>query len=324
MVSAFKKRFGLDDLEINIAVGGQPQKFAQLKANLSAGVPPALDSLTGSDENVADALGSGYVQNIDNWQLLLAEINPLVRSGTVKPEEISPGLYSGSAFIWGNRAKAIVYNPKLISESDLPRTHLDLAEARYKGKFAVPPWIDEWVTGILVYKDKGKWLETLDQVGKNAMGVFHLNRGLQRLLLGEIAFLPANNYHYYMAKKKDSDAPVGISYWSDYTGISKITFVVPKGSRHPAAATLWNLWMTTPESEAIWQPESLYVNISYGQSDFDKKIRANYAKANTTLLSFFDNEETHKALKWLGGTDEGERYRNDIVKAVTQRRQRKK
>lgn len=324
LIQAFKKRFGLENLEVNVAVGNQPRMFAQLKAQLSAGVPPTLDSITGSEENVSEALGAGRVVPIENWQLLLAEINPLVRSGKVKPGDISPGMFAGQSFIWGNRVKALVYNPKVISEQDLPKTHLDIANPKYKGKYVVPPWIDEWLLGMLVYKDKAKWLGTVDQIGKNALGVLHLTSALQRLLLGDIAFMPGNGYHYFQAKGKDPTAPVEVTYWSDYTGITRISYAVTKGARHPAAAALWNLWMTTPEAEAIWQPIALYSNVSFGQSDYDKKVRDKFRQANSPVISFYENDETRKELAWLGTTEEGIAYRNSIVQAATQRQQKKK
>lgn len=321
LVRAFKKRFGLNNLEINIDVGNQTQQFAQLIASLKAGVPPALDAFTGSEEHVTETMALGFTTKVDNWERLLAEINPLVSSGKVKPSEVSPELLSGHGFIWGNRVKALVYNPKLISEGELPKTRQDLANAKYKGKFAVAPWLDEWLLGMLVYRDKARWLETLDQIGKNAIGVFHLTRALERLLLGEIAFFPGNEYHYYQAKAQDPQAPIAVHYLADYTGVTRISFIVAKGARHPAAATLWALWMTTPEAEAVWQPTALYTNVSFGQSDYDREVRDALKKVNTPVISFWDSPETRKVLKWIS-TEEGQKYTNEIGKAVTQRQKR--
>ncbi|HEX9880501.1 MAG TPA: extracellular solute-binding protein [Candidatus Binatia bacterium] len=319
LIRAFKQRFGLDDIEINISVGRQDKEFAQLKAKLMAGVPPTVDSLTGSEEHVTDAMEHQFINKIDNWQSLLAEVNPLVRSGTVKPDLVSPAMLSGHGFIWGNRTKALVYNPKLISEKDLPQSHTDLANPKLKGQFLVAPWLDEWLLGLLVHKDRQEWLQTVDRIGKNARGVLHTTGAVQRLLLGDVAFTPGNVYNYYQSKDKDPQAPVAVRYWNDYTGVTRISYVVAKGARHPAAATLWNLWMTTPEAEAIWQPVALYENVSFGQSDYDKAIRAGLEKAKSPVMSFWDNAETRKILEWLN-SPEGQQYTKDIGKAATQRK----
>ena len=319
LIKAFKQRFGLQNMEINIAVGRQDKKFAELKAKLKAGVPPTLDSLTGSEEHVTDAMEHRFTVKIDHWESLLAEVNPLVGSGKVKPSDVSPAMLSGHGFIWGNRIKALVYNPKLISEADLPRTHVDLANPKLKGKFLVAPWLDEWLLGCLVYKDRQEWLQTVDKIGKNALGVLHTTRAVQRLLLGDVAFTPGNVYNYYQSKDKDRQAPIGVRYWNDYTGVTRISFVVAQGARHPAAATLWNLWMTTPEAEAIWQPIGLYTNVSFGQSDYDKEVRAGLEKAKSPVMSFWDNAENRKVLEWLN-SPAGQQYTKDIGRAATQRK----
>jgi ABC-type Fe3+ transport system substrate-binding protein len=317
LVDAFNKRFGLD-LKINVALGDQAGKYSQLFATLDAGLPPTFDTLTGSEEDNLRLVEEGRVIKIDNWQALLAEINPLVGSGQVKPEDVSPSLFEGYGFTWTTRDKGLLYNPRVMPESELPKTYLDMANPRYRGKFVVAPWTDQWELGILAYKDKQQWLQTVDQIGKNAADVINFSPALDRIILGEFAFQPSNMYYYWQVMDRDPQAPLGLRYLDDYITFTKVMYVVPKGARHPAAATLWALWMTTPEAQAIWQPVSFLPNLVFGQSELDRKNREVLQKSHGKVLSWYENEDTLRELRWFA-TPEGKQYRARLTEALTQR-----
>ncbi len=318
LMKAFKKRFGLDNLKTNIAKGGQSRAYAQLFATLRAGGKPPYDNYPGAGDNVIELMHAGHAQKIANWKLLLAEINPLVRSGKVKAEEVSPSPFTGYALSFAGRNKVLIYNPKLISTKDLPKSRVDMANPKYKGKFALGSFTSEWELGTLVY-EKVKWLNTLDKIGKNAFGVMHTTQAKNRLLLGEFSFYPGNFYHYLSAKAKDSEAPIGYRWFSDGTATTQIFYIIPKDARHPAVGTLFSMWIGTPEAEGIWQPPSFYTNVHWGRSDYDKMARKTLKESGSKLLSFYDSPESLNVLKWFG-TAEGKAYRRNITKTIRQRR----
>lgn len=317
LVAAFKKRFGLDDLKVNMNVGGQSSEETQIMAALKAGAPPHLDAFTGSDDYIIKIVEEGLAAEVPNWQAVLAEVNPLVGSGQVKPEVVSPSSFAGYGFLWAGRNKVLVYNPTLIKKEDLPKTRADIAKPQYKGKYILSTFVSEWQYGVLVH-DKDEWLKTVDQMGKNAFGVMHLTEGRNRLLLGEFAFFPGNEYHYLESKDKDKDAPIDYVFYEDGTASTRLLYVVPKAARHPAAAMLFSMWMSTPEAEAIWQPGSFYTNVHFGQSDMDKEMRAKLEESHSELLSFYDTPEAMKWLAWYA-TEEGRAYRSALNNAVRQR-----
>ncbi len=296
IMKAFKKRFGLNNLKTNIAKGGQSTAYAQLFATLRAGGKPPYDTYPGAGDNVTELMHAGHAQMIPNWKLLLSEINPLVGSGKVKPEEVSPMPFTGYAFSFAGRNKVLIYNPKLISKKDLPKTRIDIADPKYKGKYVLGSFTSEWEIGTLVY-DKDKWLKTVNQIGKNAAGVMHTTQAKNRLLLGEFSFFPGNFYHYLQPKAKDPDAPIGHLWFSDGTATTQIFYVVPKGARHPAVGTLFSMWIGTPEAVAIWQPPSFYTNVHWGQTDFDKTARKTLKESGSKLISFYDNPKSLKVLE---------------------------
>lgn len=315
---AFLKRFGLN-ITVNVALGDQTGKLAKMLTTLDAGGKPEFDTLTGSEEDLIQMQAKGYINAIDNWDTLLPAINSLVRDGTVKADEVTPPPFSGSAFLWSTRSKAVLYNTKQIQPDQLPKTTLDLADPKFKGKFPVPPWTDIWELGTLVHTDKAAWLQTLNQIGQNAAGVIDFSPALNRILLGEFAFMPMNSYYYWDVKAKDPQAPLGLAWFQDYAPFSKVMYFVPKGSKHPAAATLWALWMTTPEAEAAWQPAAHEENIAFGQSQQDKLARQSVESSGTKLVSWYDSATTVEQLKWWS-TPEGKQYRAKIKEAVTQRK----
>lgn len=315
---AFNKRFGLN-INVNVALGDQAGKMAKLITTLEAGSRPEYDALTGSENDLIQVDGKGYVTAIDGWDKVLPEINPGVRDGSIKPDDVSPPPFGGKAFVWSTRSKALLYNTKLIQPDQLPKATVDLADPKYKGKFPVPPWTDTWELGIRIHTDKDAWLQTLDQIGKNASTVIDFNPALNRILLGEFQFMPMNSYYVWDVKAKDPQAPLGISWFTDYTPYSKVLFLVPKNSKHPAAATLWSMWMGSPEAEAIWQPAAHEENIAFGLSDQDKLARQSLKDSGSKPISWYDSPDTIEQLKWWS-TPEGTAYRGKIKEAVTQRK----
>ncbi|HEX9880031.1 MAG TPA: ABC transporter substrate-binding protein [Candidatus Binatia bacterium] len=318
LANAFKKRFGLD-IDVNLdALTTENELFAKIRAALQAGAPPSVDMLGGPDTRHIEMIEQGLATRVDNWDALLAAVNPLVASGKVKPEVVSPSPLTGYSFIWATVTKALLYNPKLIAKADLPRTRADLADAKYKGKLATAPWVDAWQYGVLYYP-KDKWLEIADRVGKNAAAVLYYAASTERILLGELALADSNEYYYWQAKMKDPAAPIGVHWFSDYTSVGTVVNMLPKGSRHPAAATLFALWMTTAEAETILQRAVPYPNLVFGQSPISREIRAAVKGSGSPTVTWYDNAKTLETYKWYG-TKEGRQYYGKLVRALTQRR----
>ena len=318
VVRAFKKRFGLD-IKVHLdVVGGESRKFKKLQATLKAGARSPFDTLQGGGDNNTEMIEQDLAVPLDNWKLLLAEINPLVSSGQVKTEQISPAPFTGYSLLWANRTKSLLYNTKLISRNDIPKSRADLADPKYKGKFAVPPWTSAVQLGILVY-DKNKWLKLVDKMGKNASAVLRFSASLERMLLGEFEFAPQNTYYIWQTKAKAPNAPLGQHWFTDYTAMTSLFYMVPIRARHPAAGTLFALWMTTPEAQGIVQSAAFHPNVRYGQSDLDRSVRKSMKDSGTRLVTWYDSPETIKTLKWFG-TREGRKYRSLLTKAQTQRK----
>jgi hypothetical protein len=320
MMDVWKKRFGLTIETVLDLQGNETPQFQKAVAEHQAGSPPSLDAMQAEDGNPMLLTDVGGTIKVDNWRELLAVINPLVGSGQIRPEDLSPPPLDGFAFRWATRDESLLYNTDLVkNESALPRTRREMADPKYKDKFGVIPFITNLQYGILLY-EKNEWLRIVDGMGKNAANVLSNDPLFQRMLLGEFDFVANNTYYYYLARAKDPRAPVGQVFFNDYTPVRSLMYVVRKGTTAPAAATLFALWMTTPEAEAMWQPEAYFANFWLNATDLDKQIKQRVEQSQSKTLSFFDSPESVAVLKWYS-TDEGRQYSDAIARAYTQRRQ---
>lgn len=315
LAAAFKKRFGL---EINATITPvlDTQNYPKAIAETKAGAVPTYDAMEGTVTNNMALIGLGGGLKIDNWERLLAEINPLVRAGRVRPEQLSPGPLKGLAFAFLSRTKSLIYNPKLISRDKLPRTHADLGLAQYKGMWTQPPWTTHWEPGPLVVPgmSKEKWVEIVRQAGRNGGAVQVENAGVQRLLLGEYAFTMANIYYYFSYKAKDPQAPMEITFFRDYNVTTDAYYIVRRNARNPAAGTLFALWIGTPEAQAIWQPRDFNTQ-RWGESELDRRERKFMEESGAKLFYFIDSQKGLEFLEWMS-TDEGRNYKEALGKAI--------
>lgn len=77
---------------------------------------------------------------------------------------------SGFAFAYISRTKSLLYNPNLVAMQNLPKTHAELGNAKYKRIWTQPPWTTHWEPGPLALPEvsKEKWIEVVRRAGKNA------------------------------------------------------------------------------------------------------------------------------------------------------------
>lgn len=315
LTNTFKKRFGLD-IKITIANVNSARHFPVAIAETQARAPATYDVVQGDDAETMQIVGAGATQKVENWAALLGEINSLVRSGKVKPSEISRGPFQDHSFMFMANVKQLIYNTKLIAEKDLPRSHRDLTDPKYKGKFAQPPWTSHWEIAPVAFDkfDKDEWLDVVRRAGKNTGAVIGESAAVQRVILGEFVFALAQDRYVRQILAKDPKAPIAAKFFEDYNELNQVYYSVRTGARHPAAGTLWALWMTTPESQSIWQPSDLQA-VPYGDSQLDRQFKESIEKSKARVIGFLDNEKTVELLKWYR-TEEGRKYLDAMARAI--------
>jgi ABC-type Fe3+ transport system substrate-binding protein len=317
---AFLQRFapyGLN-ITVNLGAGQQPPIWSAMQATVLAGGSPQFDAMLGQDDSeVLPRLKESVLQPIDNWQEALAAIDPAVADGSVKLEDRSPDPFTGYGIMFDDRLKIILYNPEVIAKDQLPKTYLDLADPRYKGQFLVPPWSTTYTNGAFVY-GKDKWFDTITAIGQNAAGVATYAQGAQQLLARQIAFQQDNLGDYFTQKSLGANVPVDFTWFGDYTGRNSQYYVIPRRAKHPAAATLWIMYMATDEGRAAWAPAYTAINLRGGHLPIDEQIRQSIADSHTKLVDWFGAPDAREMGEWFY-TPEGQAYLDRLTKALSRR-----
>jgi iron(III) transport system substrate-binding protein len=311
LADAFKRRFGLDNMNITIDLSrGSAGDAHKVIAEHEAGIPPSFDVRYFVDEAVLLLREARTIKRIDNWELLLKEMNP--RAYDVR-NKLSPTPFDGYGFTFATRTDALLYNPKRIAEKDLPKTRLEYGHSKYKGMYSLPPWITTAMFGILKY-DKNEWLETVRSWGRNKRHMLAFGAGIERLLLGELSFLYANAYYYFEQKAVDPNAPIALSFFQDLTNLHRAMNVVLEGTRHPNAAQLFTLWSATEEASLLFQEYASHPNIYLGTGPISSGELTELQKRRIDHVTWFDSPKTLKTFLWYE-TPEGKSYAQALDRA---------
>jgi iron(III) transport system substrate-binding protein len=198
-----------------------------------------------------------YTEN-SNWlqqlsdRKLLAKVRPSTLARIPKADNAANGDWLGLS----GRFAAIIYNPAKIPPSQLPKSALDLADPKYKGKLELSPGeTDFWPIVSSIARAKGRaaaldWLKGLksnagsdDHAADNETLVSDVNKGLTGMGL-------INHYYFYRLRDEMGAAsfhaklalfePGDPGYVEDISAIG-----IPKSSKHQAAAQRFLAFMAS-------------------------------------------------------------------------------
>ncbi|MFF2488195.1 iron ABC transporter substrate-binding protein [Microbacterium sp. NPDC058062] len=121
------------------------------------------------------------------------------------PEQFRPGsgLWTGIAA----RSTVLVYNPELISESELPASLLDLADPKWKGKWGAAPAKADFqaiVSAVLATQGEDGARDWLDGMAENAVDYRNNIVTMKAVNAGEVPM--GIIYHYYWFRDQDAAA----------------------------------------------------------------------------------------------------------------------
>ena len=226
--------------------------------------------MQGDDAETIQLTGAGGVQQVANWKELLTAINPGVASGKVTHAQMSHGPFEGSSFHFMANVKQLVYNPKLHQGRPICRRRTPSSatrNTRESSRSRRGPRTGRVAPAVFDEGTRMKWLDVVRAAGKNGIVLSEVD-GTSRVVLGQYQFALAQDAYVRQMLAKDPQAPIAATFFQDYNELNGVYYSVRTSARAPAAAALWALWMTTPESEAIWQPENKSFQ-PYGSSDID-------------------------------------------------------
>ena len=259
----------------------------------------------------------GYADQVKDWDIILAEINPRVKAGAVKPSDVSRAGYAGYAFAHSNRLKGVGYNTQTSSLKDLPKTYAEIADPKYKGQYAVEPWTSHWeALGYNYFPDRmNEFYDLMDRIGKNTYVVSRSHQLVPRMSLGEIKFMTLNAEVVAEFVSKNPSAPLDYYFMDDMTLLETTLIFLPKKGPAPATAALWAMFLSNPEVQALRPADA--PNVMYGEQPSDLKMKERLKGKN--VWDWELNDSTVKYWHWTNAK-ENEEFRNKVLKAVKQQR----
>ncbi len=159
------------------------------------------------------------------------------------------------------RVSVIIYNPSLISASQLPTRVSQLADPQYAGKLALAPMETDFqpiVTAYLHAYGKAATLSWLKAIYANAAGhIYEANEDIaDEVNRGEVAFGVINQYYWYrlraevgagsMHSKITYFAPRDPGYVLDVSGAA-----ILKSSKHQAQAQKFLAFLVSKQAQEI-------------------------------------------------------------------------
>lgn len=176
----------------------------------------------------------------------------------------TPAKYSSPQGDWlavSARVSVMIYNPKLISAGQLPKTALEMADPKYKGKLALAAGETDFqpiVTSMLRTYGEARTVKWLDGLKANAAGhtlpdnetiASDVNRGL-------VAFGLINEYYWYRMRSEIGASAMHsqITYFQPHDPgyvIDVAGAAVMKSSTHLAAAKSFLAFLVSQKGQEI-------------------------------------------------------------------------
>jgi iron(III) transport system substrate-binding protein len=270
-----------------------------------------LTLYNGQHEQTADALIAGFehqtgitVNTVDNDEDILTD--EIVTQGSHSPADLiytenspaleylqskgllakvdastlahTPSQYNSPQGDWvgvSARVSVLIYNPSLISKSQLPTSVLQLANPKYKGKLAFAAGETDFqpiVTSVLKSYGQAATLRWLDGIKANATDGGHIYPDNETIAdyvnRGAVAFGVVNQYYWYRMRAEDgasamhSDityfAPHDPGYVIDVSGAA-----ILKSSTHQAAAQKFLAYLVSKQAQEIIANPAKSISFEY-------------------------------------------------------------
>ena len=196
----------------------------------------------------------------------------------------------------------------------MPKKLADFGNPKYKEKFAVPPFLTT-VAMAMVTHGRDKALEIYRTWGKNNPKILSYNNGVDRIVFGEIAFMPyPQEYDYF--RRKDAGDPVGLSVIEDIVPWNPRYMAVRANAPHPNAAKLWVLFNAGPEAQRLWGKEVKWINLSYPQQSQGEEIQKLLKESGARIVAWTESDESIAHMRWFASTKEGKEYQKKLRDAL--------
>ncbi|TRX76421.1 extracellular solute-binding protein [Pseudomonas mangiferae] len=182
---------------------------------------------------------------------LLAKVD----AGTLS--QVDPNLSDSQGNWLGitSRVRVLAYNPKLVSEAELPQSVLDVAGPEWAGKIAFVPSSGEFLgQTAAVIRLNGREAAEEWLTGLKAFGATYTNNviAMKAVENGEIGAALINSYYWMALKKEKGQLNSKLHYFADGDagGLASVSgAAVVKASKHPKEAQQFLAFMISEEGQ---------------------------------------------------------------------------
>ena len=155
------------------------------------------------------------------------------------------------------RTRVVAFNPKKISEDQLPKSVLDFADPQWQGKIGFVPTsgaFQEQAVAIIKLHGRDAAEEWL--TGLRAFGKTYTNNmvALKAVENGEVAAVLVNNYYWFALQREKGQLDSKLHYFTDGDAGGLITVSsagVIKASKHPKEAQQLLAYMASEEGQRV-------------------------------------------------------------------------
>ena len=219
-----------------------------------------------SNQNVADVVWSSAV----DLQVKLAA-DGYAYAYNSPQEKYIPSWAKYKNLVWGSTFEPVVlvYNKKLISESDIPKSHIELQSYLQNNSEKLNKKIalfdpDKSGVGLFFIAQDYKLDSNVGSLYK-AMGDVDVQKSggtgemLTKINSGEY-LIGYNMIGSYAVSRSKKDLPnLGVVYLSDFTPVFSRAAIISKKAKHVNAAKLWIDYLISPEGQKILA-DQVYLN----------------------------------------------------------------
>jgi iron(III) transport system substrate-binding protein len=243
IVTAFTKQTGI---QVQLRNNNEDVLTAQLEQEGSR-----------SPADVFYTENSNWLQQLDN-QGMLAKLSDATLGRVPRRDSAANGAWLGIS----GRFSALIYNPSKISASQLPKSVMDLADPKYRGKLEIAPAeTDFWPIVTSIAKAHGDaaaltWLQGLkanagsnDHTPDNETLVGDVSKGLADMGL-------INHYYYYRIRSEMGAGDFHAKLWWFTAGdpgfVKDISGAgILKSAPHKAAADKFLAFLVSPAGQEV-------------------------------------------------------------------------
>lgn len=206
------------------------------------------------------------------------------------------------------RPRVIMYNTNMLKPEDLPKSMMDLADPKWKGKIGAADSTNGAMMAQLVVMRNLLGEQQTEAFVKglvaNDTKFFGGHTEVRKAVgAGEFPLGLVNHYYYYLSKAEG--APVGIIY-PDQDGMGLIVNStnagIVKGNRNPALAKLFVDFMLSPAGQKVYAEKNFEYPIVPGVELAEGvPPLSDFKQANVSLKLMWEELEPTKALAQKAG-----------------------